>query len=552
MSKHFINSTDSIVDDAIDGLLRSPAGEGLARLDAPTGMRVVLRHPMPQGKVALVSGGGSGHEPAHAGFVGAGMLDAAVCGDIFASPPVDAVLAGIRAVTGPDGCLLIVKNYTGDRLNFGLAAERARAEGLRVEMVLVGDDIALPDAPRPRGLAGTLLVHKIAGAAAEAGQTLDDVAALARRVAATVRTISLSLTSCTIPGQTPTDRLANDEAEFGLGIHGEPGARTIPMGTVKELLAPLQDELAKAVGDVGNLAVLINTLGGVPPIEAQIVAQAVLRGSLGMKASCVIGPAPLMSALDMRGVSLTVLPLDDELGDLLHAPAAPHAWPAAGRTRAPTLVPFAVAPSDRIAPPSDDPRVRALIETACAAIEAMAPDLDALDAKVGDGDTGSTFAAGARDIHHKIGALPLAHPAALLLALAETLTQRAGGSSGVLLSILFAAAGRQLEAGVPAADALRLGLERMKELGGAVRGDRTMIDALEPALDVLVAGGSISDASHAARDGAEATATMVSARAGRSAYVPSNHLQGIPDPGAEGVARLFEALAGLDHERDGR
>ena len=160
----------------------------------------MVRNDWDKSKVALVSGGGSGHEPAHAGFVGEGMLTAAVCGDVFASPSVDAVLAGILAVTGPAGCLLIVKNYTGDRLNFGLAAERARAFGLKVNMVIVDDDIALPELPQPRGVAGTLFVHKIAGAMAESGASLHDVTSAAERVIAGTKSIGMSLDTCTVPG----------------------------------------------------------------------------------------------------------------------------------------------------------------------------------------------------------------------------------------------------------------------------------------------------------------------------------------------------------------
>lgn len=541
MAKHFMNSVETIVDDAIDGLLRG-GGAGLARLDAPAGIRVVLRDPVPGDRVALISGGGSGHEPAHAGFVGEGMLTAAVCGDIFASPPVEAVLAAIRAVTGPKGCLLIVKNYTGDRLNFGLAAEHARAEGLAVEMVLVADDIALPEAVQARGLAGTLFVHKIAGAAAEAGEDLETVAALARRVAGAAKTISLSLTSCAIPGQDSPDRITAREAEFGLGIHGEPGAETVPMASAREMMRPLTDRLSDALGDTGDLALMINTLGGVPPIEAQVVAQAVLSGEIGERVALAIGPAPLMTSLDMRGVSLSALPLDADLRRLLEAPAGPAAWMRPCAVVAPKLVPPARSAEEGFAA-SADPATAALIRTLCAAVARMAPDLDALDAKVGDGDTGSTFAAGAKDVEARLDALPLAEPALLFAAIARVLSQRAGGSSGVLLSILFAAAGRHAEAGGAPAEALRRGLDRMKELGGASRGDRTMIDALEPALDALAAGEGMAAAAAAARAGADATAEMSGARAGRSAYVPAGHLAGIPDPGAEGVARLFEALA---------
>ncbi|MCY4260853.1 MAG: dihydroxyacetone kinase subunit DhaK, partial [Rhodobacteraceae bacterium] len=202
----FINQRDTIVTDAIDGLLRSSEGR-LARLDGFPHIKVVIRTDRNPSHVALISGGGSGHEPSHAGFVGEGMLSAAICGDIFASPSVDAVLAGILAVTGAAGCLLIVKNYTGDRLNFGLAAERARALGLKVRMVVVGDDIALPDLPQPRGVAGTLFVHKIAGALAASGASLAAVADTAQRVAGQVRSIGMSLDTCTIPGSPREDRI---------------------------------------------------------------------------------------------------------------------------------------------------------------------------------------------------------------------------------------------------------------------------------------------------------------------------------------------------------
>ena len=195
----FLNAKENLVTEALDGLLATSGG-ALARLDGYPHIKVITRADWDKSKVALISGGGSGHEPAHAGFVGPGMLTAAVCGEVFASPSVEAVLAGILAVTGEAGCLLIVKNYTGDRLNFGLAAERARALGRKVEMVVVDDDIALPDLPQPRGVAGTLFVHKITGAMAEAGADLAAVAEAARAVIGKVKSIGMSLDTCTIPG----------------------------------------------------------------------------------------------------------------------------------------------------------------------------------------------------------------------------------------------------------------------------------------------------------------------------------------------------------------
>src|SRR5215207_6304965 len=223
---HLINARDAIVTEALDGAVLASGG-GLERLDGYPSIKVAIRADRDPSKVAVISGGGSGHEPAHVGFVGRGMLTAAVCGEIFASPSVDAVLAAILSVTGPAGCLLVVKNYTGDRLSFGLAAERARAMGLRVEMVIVADDIALPDAVRPRGVAGTLFVHKVAGQLARSGAPLDVVKDGAERVAASVRSLGVSLSSCSIPGVPSEARIGPDEMEIGLGIHGEPGAEKV-------------------------------------------------------------------------------------------------------------------------------------------------------------------------------------------------------------------------------------------------------------------------------------------------------------------------------------
>ena len=243
----FINRKEDIVTEAIDGVLRASGG-ALARLDGyPAYPRRGARRLGPS-RVALVSGGGSGHEPAHAGFVGPGMLTAAVCGDVFASPSVDAVLAGILAVTGPAGCLLIVKNYTGDRLNFGLAAERARAFGLKVNVVIVDDDIALPDLPQARGVAGTLFVHKIAGALAEGGADLDAVTAAAERVIARHRAAS-ACRSTPAPCRARPRRAASraGKAELGLGIHGEAGVEQVDFEGAEQAMATIAGRLAQAM-----------------------------------------------------------------------------------------------------------------------------------------------------------------------------------------------------------------------------------------------------------------------------------------------------------------
>ena len=312
MSKHFINARDTIVTEALDGLIACSGGR-LARLDGYPDIKVVLRTDWDRSRVAVVSGGGAGHEPAHAGFVGAGLLTAAVSGEIFASPSVAAVLAGIRAVTGPAGCLLIVKNYTGDRLNFGLAAERARAEGLEVEMVIVADDIALPDLAQPRGVAGTLFVHKIAGHLAEAGAPLAEVAAAARAAAADIRSLGVALSSCAIPGQPAEARIGDDEAELGLGIHGEPGVERIALTEIAGLVATMAGRFAAALPPGGaDHALILNNLGAVPPIEMGVVAREVLRSPLGARVRLLLGPGPFMTALNMNGFSLSLLRLDPE------------------------------------------------------------------------------------------------------------------------------------------------------------------------------------------------------------------------------------------------
>ena len=233
--------------------------------------------------MAVVSGGGAGHEPAHAGFVGAGMLTAAVSGEIFASPRVAAVLAGIRAVTGPAGCLLIVKNYTGDRLNFGLAAERARAEGLKVEMVIVADDIALPDMAQPRGVAGTLFVHKIAGHLAEAGAPLAEVAAAARAAAADIRSLGVSLSSCADPR--PAARGAHGRRR-GRARPRHPrraGGRADRAARDRRRSSRLMAERLAATLPPGGAdhALILNNLGAVPPLEMGVIAHEVLRSALG-------------------------------------------------------------------------------------------------------------------------------------------------------------------------------------------------------------------------------------------------------------------------------
>ena len=542
---YFVNSRERIVDEALDGLIRASGGR-LTRLDGYPHIRVVARTKRDPQKVAVISGGGSGHEPAHAGFVGEGMLTAAVCGSIFASPSVDAVLAGILAVTGEAGCLLIVKNYTGDRLNFGLAAQRARALGKKVEMVIVADDVALPEIDQKRGIAGTLFVHKIAGALAEEERPLEDVAAIARQVAESTASIGMSLTPCHVPGgDHEANRIAEGEAELGLGIHGEPGAETVAHKDAAGAMTKVVEKLEQAITSDGPLFALLNDLGGLTGLEGAILANELLSSSLGTRITRIAGPAPLMTSLDMRGFSVSLLPAEDAFLEALERPVEPHAWPPVRKPVSVSTLPLPAGLTPDRAAPSKDERSETVLTRLCQALLDARDELDRLDARSGDGDTGTTLASAANALLDDRDRLPLAELPKLFEAIGLDLTKTMGGSSGVLMSLFFASTGEALAEGKPMPEALNAGLNRMKEAGGAERGDRTMVDALEPAIEALLEGGSVQEAAKAARAGADGTAEMGRARAGRSAYVRSEELMGHKDPGAEAVAIAFEALGSL-------
>lgn len=540
--KFFINETDQIVNEAIEGLLTNPK---LAKLDSFPEIRVVIRKDWDKSKVAVISGGGSGHEPAHAGFVGKGMLTAAVCGDIFASPTVDAVLSAILAATGPKGCLLIIKNYTGDRLNFGLAAEQARALGLEVKTVTVNDDIALGNDVQKRGLAGTLFVHKIAGQLAEEGKSLDEIAVVAQKVIDQTSSIGLSLTECQHLGQETTPRLTDDQVELGLGIHGEPGIEVIPYDKADKLMSLAIDKLVANIPD-GNerYAMIFNNMGSVSPIEMSLLVNSFRQTKLSDKIDYMIGPAALMSSINMSGFSVSVLLLTEEIEDALLAPAEPTAWqlqpfkkPASvSSPKLPETIPYEA---------SANVEVQQLIKEVGALLVAIEKEINGLDAKVGDGDAGSTFALAGKRLLSVVDKLPLNDTGKLLLTIGRILAREAGGSSGVLLSILFTAAGNAYTKDGDLGKALVEGLNKVKDYGGAQKGDRTMIDALEPAFVALDNKQSLEAAAKDARKGADGTKNIINTKFGRSSYLSEAVLRDVPDPGAEVIARVFEKIAAI-------
>lgn len=539
----FINSRDTIVTEAINGSLRG-MGERIARLDGFPHIKVIIRSDWTFDKVALISGGGAGHEPAHMGFVGAGMLTAAVCGEVFASPSVEAVLAGILAVTGAHGCLLIVKNYTGDRLNFGLAAEKARALGLKVEMVIVNDDIALSQHIQARGLAGALFIHKIAGFMSEKGKNLEEVTEFSRSVISLISSVGISIASCTLPGDPKNNRITKGMAELGLGIHGEPGAKSVSFDgahmAIKLVLSQLKPKIMKGK----EYAFLLNNLGGCTPLEMAVLLEEISISKLASQISLMIGPDVLMTSLDMHGFSLSILPLNNEIETAITYPVAPRAWPQVRTLKEPVVVPLPKKLNPKILVASKNPELRKLIERCCLILEEKEQALNHLDSKIGDGDTGSTLVRAARSLRQELDKLPLGDAKEFFEALGDLLSKTMGGSSGALMAIFFSAAGQRMSDSVHWSKALKAGLDRMMDVGGAKVGDRTMIDALAPALDFLAMGKNLYDVAKAAREGADRTKEMPVARAGRAAYLSTRVLNNITDPGAEAIACLFEGVAG--------
>lgn len=548
MSKFFMNDRKSLINDVIEGVILTSPYKNLAKLDVDPAIRVVVRRDWDKKKVALISGGGSGHEPAHVGFVGKGMLTAAVCGEVFASPSVDAVLNAIVAVTGKAGCLLIVKNYTGDRLNFGLAAEKAKGMGYDVELVMVSDDISLPDNKQPRGIAGTVLVHKIAGYAAEQGKSLKDVTKIAQQAIDATASIGVAAAGCSLPGggeDEEEQRIESGHVELGLGIHGEPGVSTMKTQNSKKVVDTLVEKLQQHVKKSDKLAVLINNLGGVSPLEMSQITKEVVHSALGSSVRYLIGPASLVSALDMKGFSLSVIALKGGIEEALLAEVEAAGWhPLVKLEKLATKKGKAISDKKSVKA-SSNAEVGKIVETITQTLSGLEDELNKLDAKVGDGDTGSTFATGARDIQkqNKGKKLPLKNVADLLGVVGDRLATVMGGSSGVLMSIFFTAAGKKVTEGEKLPKALLFGLERMKHYGGADLGDRTMIDALQPALEALGKKDALKGAAKAAAKGAKDTASMKKANAGRSSYLSSDSLKGVKDPGAVAVEKVFEALA---------
>jgi triose/dihydroxyacetone kinase / FAD-AMP lyase (cyclizing) len=562
--KKFINRPEDVVEEMLQGLAVLHPGSSRLR-----GHKVMVRADTEQSRdrqVAVISGGGSGHEPAHAGYIGAGMLSAAVPGEVFAA---------IKAVVRRPGALLVVKNYTGDRLNFGLAAEMARAEGIPVEMVIVDDDVALKGVGQgigARGLAGTVLIHKLVGAAAAEGKCLADVAAAGRAAVESLETMGVSLSAGTSPAVgKPSFELGEQEMELGLGIHGEPGVKRAQLQTADELTETLLTEILKygKFSDEKRVAVMVNNMGATTEMELAIVARGAssFLESRGFTLERIYA-GTFLSSLDMAGISISVLGVDDERLRWLDAATTAPAWGnmmkqrpgkpeahatfEAGATVSSTTGKGAQSAAGR--------KTKQAIEAACNALVNAAGELTELDRATGDGDLGGSMERAAKAVQGAAGSFVLDDIPSTLKAIGHILRRELGGASGPLYGVLFLRCGSVLASSGATglaqwADALDQGCNAISQLGGAQPGDRTMLDALDPFVRALKERvgtkelrEAVLSAVEASERGAEATALM-KPRLGRSSYL-GDRVLGYPDPGARAVAVWLRAACEALFEDD--
>jgi dihydroxyacetone kinase len=492
-----------------------------------------------------------------------------VAGEVFTSPDTDSILAAIKAVAGKPGALLVVKNYTGDRLNFGLAAEMARAEGIPVEMIIVDDDVALngsTSATGARGLAGTIFIHKLVGAAAAQGKNLADVATIGRAAIKSLATMGVSFSAGTSPtvGK-PSFELAADEMELGLGIHGEPGVTRTHLQSADQLTETLLTEILKQ-GKLGNgrrVVTMINNLGATTEMELAIVARHALafleRNGFTVER---IYAGTFLSSLDMAGISISILGLHDDWLPLLDAQTSALAWPNVPKQRsrhwaaevAPSVSSNLSGPTHQHVKTEMGRLTKRAIEAACDALIGAESELTEMDRIVGDGDLGTSMKRAAAAVKDAVATYPLDDVADTLKALGHTLRHELGGSSGPLYGVLFLRAGNVMEnsgrTGLPQwTEALEEGSRAISELGGAKPGDRTMMDALYPFVTSLKRTEAsfsrqvLLAAVDEAKRGAEATAQM-KPRLGRSSYLQDRVL-GHPDPGAIAVVIWLRAVTAV-------
>ncbi|KOS19055.1 Dihydroxyacetone kinase 1 [Escovopsis weberi] len=593
-SKHFINDATHLVNSALRSLTYTNPN---VALDAAN--KIIYRRPSPDGRpseqVSLVSGGGSGHEPSFAGMVGPGMLSAAVAGTIFASPSAEQVRVAIGSrVDAGRGVLVVVMNYTGDILNFGMAVEKARAAGQRVEMIVVADDVGVGKQRAGkvgrRGIAGTVLVLKIAGALAATGRPLEEVARVARLAAANLVSVGASLEHVHVPGRASVEGgdedgsgsgsgsgsgLARGEVEIGMGIHNEAGSareRVELPQLVGRMLAQLLDKSDgdRAFLDVNSneVVLLVNNLGGVSVLElggitAEVVAQ--LADTYGIRPVRIISGA-FMTSLNGLGFSITLLNVvNTDIGgpgmiELLDAPAEVTGWSApitkaswearntATRTDA---VDQGAETQQQSGLRTDALHATSVLKNALERVISAEPEITRYDTVVGDGDCGIGLKRGAEAILQHLAERPLTGDVVVDVAsIVPVVESTMDGTSGALYAIFLNALVHALRTLAPGeatpqiwSQALRASCDALSKYTPARPGDRTLVDALYPFVEVLGRTGDVREAAHAARRAADGTKGM-EASLGRSVYVGGSGFEEVPDPGAWGLACFFLGLSG--------
>jgi triose/dihydroxyacetone kinase / FAD-AMP lyase (cyclizing) len=581
--KKIINRPETVVIEMCNGIVSAhPEFEFIENY------KIIKKKEINKNKVSLISGGGSGHEPAHAGFVGKGMLDAAVCGDIFASPSQIQVYQAIKETVSHKGTLLIIKNYSGDMMNFKNAAYLAGEDGIKIDYIKVEDDIAVQDSLYTigrRGVAGTVFVHKIAGAIAEQGKSLQEVKAVAQKAALNVRSIGFAFSSCTVPAKgTPTFKIGEDEMEYGIGIHGEPGIKREKIIAADELAHQMVESLLKDLqlgeSPKEEIALLVNGFGSTPLQELYLLNNAVTR-ELSQKNIKInrtfVGN--YMTSIDMLGASVSIMKLDEQLKELLSCKSDAPAFKVDGPVERVRYVNLAALSEEA-------KEVSYKVETSesCAVVRNNRTSLSnmiyivdkmseciienevpfcELDSHAGDGDFGMSIAKGFKELKREWREITKNKTQSIgdfLDACSLVIMEYCGGASGPIWGSAFRAAGKyagdKKELSIEEfADLLQMAVKGIQSTGersfgrGAVVGDKTLIDALVPCVDSWIEsvkrGDNIKTAfengARAAVAGAKATEKVV-ARMGRACNVGERSL-GYPDAGAYALGVIFTEIA---------
>lgn len=577
--KKIINKPETVVIEMCNGMaMAHPELEFLQKY------KILKKKEINKNKVSLISGGGSGHEPAHAGFIGKGMLDAAVCGDIFASPSQIQIYQSIKETASDKGTLLIIKNYSGDMMNFKNAAYLAEEDGIKVDYVKVDDDIAVNDSLYTvgrRGVAGTVLVHKVAGAAAEKGMELAEVKSAAENAIANVRSIGFAFTSCTVPAKgTPTFEIADNEMEYGVGIHGEPGIKrekVIPADELAErMVTSLIEELNLKSGDEATL--LVNGFGATPLQELYLLNNSV-NSVLAEKNIKVYRTfvGNYMTSIDMAGASVSLLKMDEQLKNLIDSESDTPAFKVNGPVES---IPYVnmklndqqnVEVSHEMTVDSSHSIIKnneITLENMKFIVDKMSESIIKnevpfceLDAHAGDGDFGMSVAKGFKQLRREWDEIvehSNSNIGEFLDACSMVIMEYCGGASGPIWGSAFRAAGKNTESKkklttLEFGQMMKSALEGVQKTGersfgrGAVVGDKTLVDALAPCADRIIEvanNDSSVDIIDALKEGAKAAVAgaketeKIAARMGRAGTVGERSI-GYPDAGAYGLGVIF-------------